>query len=181
MSSKCVDTILAIKVPEWIFKEIDKRRRGFLWAGEETTSGRGGPAPQATQVLARVVTHRNPQMPLSLQPIEPAYVACRPLSLRLQLGYALCSQQRRTAHPHAEAALGASAATRSLHLPAAPPPASFACPPARHQPCRCRIAVGRRHPPGGGAMEEYNTGTYPVIRLPPPPPFSALIPAMPST
>lgn len=28
MSSKCVHTILAIKIPEWMFKEIDKRRRG---------------------------------------------------------------------------------------------------------------------------------------------------------
>lgn len=39
MSSKCVHTILAIKIPEWVFKEIDKRRRGFLWAGKETATG----------------------------------------------------------------------------------------------------------------------------------------------
>jgi hypothetical protein len=27
-----------IKIPDWVFQEVDKRRRGFLWAGKEKAS-----------------------------------------------------------------------------------------------------------------------------------------------
>lgn len=39
MSAKCTHTIISLKVPDWVFKEIDKYRRGFLWAGKERALG----------------------------------------------------------------------------------------------------------------------------------------------
>ncbi|CAL5070105.1 unnamed protein product [Urochloa decumbens] len=39
MSAKCIHTIISLKVPDWVFQEIDKRRRGFLWAGKEKAHG----------------------------------------------------------------------------------------------------------------------------------------------
>ncbi|CAO2188085.1 unnamed protein product [Urochloa humidicola] len=39
MSAKCVHTIISLKIPDWVFREIDKRRRGFLWAGKEKALG----------------------------------------------------------------------------------------------------------------------------------------------
>jgi hypothetical protein len=39
MSTKCTHTMIALKLPDWVFKEIDKRRRGFLWAGKERATG----------------------------------------------------------------------------------------------------------------------------------------------
>lgn len=38
MSAKCIHFMISIKVPDWVFKEIDKRRRGFLWADKERAS-----------------------------------------------------------------------------------------------------------------------------------------------
>lgn len=35
MSSICVHTLISLKIPDWVFKEIDKRRRGFLWEGKQ--------------------------------------------------------------------------------------------------------------------------------------------------
>ncbi|PVH61987.1 hypothetical protein PAHAL_3G172600 [Panicum hallii] len=39
MSAACVHTLISLKVPDWVFQEIDKRRRGFLWAGKEKATG----------------------------------------------------------------------------------------------------------------------------------------------
>ncbi|CAL4990597.1 unnamed protein product [Urochloa decumbens] len=39
MSSKCIHTIISLKVSDWVFQEIDKRRRGFLWAGKDKANG----------------------------------------------------------------------------------------------------------------------------------------------
>lgn len=39
MSAACVHTLISLKVPDWVVQEIDKRRRGFLWAGKEKATG----------------------------------------------------------------------------------------------------------------------------------------------
>lgn len=39
MSAKPVHLMISLKVPDWVFQEMDKRRRAFLWAGKETASG----------------------------------------------------------------------------------------------------------------------------------------------
>ncbi|CAN6312358.1 unnamed protein product [Urochloa humidicola] len=39
MSAKCVHTIISLKVPDWVFQEIDKRQCGFLWAGKDKAHG----------------------------------------------------------------------------------------------------------------------------------------------
>ncbi|KAG2653053.1 hypothetical protein PVAP13_1NG423319 [Panicum virgatum] len=39
MTAACVHTLISLKVPDWVFQEIDKRRRGFLWAGKEKANG----------------------------------------------------------------------------------------------------------------------------------------------
>ena len=39
MSAACVHTLISLKVPDWVFQEIDKRRRGFLWSGKEKANG----------------------------------------------------------------------------------------------------------------------------------------------
>jgi hypothetical protein len=38
MSAKCTHAMIALKIPDWV-KEIDKKRRGFLWAGKEKAVG----------------------------------------------------------------------------------------------------------------------------------------------
>lgn len=38
-SSICIHTIISLKIPDWVFQEIDKRRRGFLWAGRDRAHG----------------------------------------------------------------------------------------------------------------------------------------------
>lgn len=39
MTSICTHTLISLKVPDWVFQEIDKLRRGFRWAGKQTTTG----------------------------------------------------------------------------------------------------------------------------------------------
>jgi hypothetical protein len=39
LSAKCTHALILLKVPDWVFREIDKRRRGFLWAGKEKAHG----------------------------------------------------------------------------------------------------------------------------------------------
>lgn len=39
MSATCVHTMIALCIPDWVIQEIDKRRRGFLWAGKPRASG----------------------------------------------------------------------------------------------------------------------------------------------
>lgn len=39
MSSVCTHTLLALDVPDWVLREIDKSRKGFLWAGKNKTHG----------------------------------------------------------------------------------------------------------------------------------------------
>lgn len=38
MSATGVHLMISLKIPEWVFQEIDKRRRGFLWAGKPQAS-----------------------------------------------------------------------------------------------------------------------------------------------
>lgn len=39
MSSVPVHTLISLKMPDWVLKEIDKRRRGFLWTGKAKALG----------------------------------------------------------------------------------------------------------------------------------------------
>jgi len=39
MSAACVHTLISLKVPGWVFQEIDKRRRSFLWSGKKKANG----------------------------------------------------------------------------------------------------------------------------------------------
>lgn len=39
MSSICIYTLISLKIPDWVFQEIDKRRRGLLWTGKEKAHG----------------------------------------------------------------------------------------------------------------------------------------------
>nr|CAB3469344.1 unnamed protein product [Digitaria exilis] len=39
MTATCVHTIISLKVPDRVFQELDKRHRGFLWAGTDSTTG----------------------------------------------------------------------------------------------------------------------------------------------
>lgn len=39
MSATGIHTMIALKVPDWVIHEIDKRRRGFLWAGKSSATG----------------------------------------------------------------------------------------------------------------------------------------------
>lgn len=39
MSAICVHSFISLKVPDWVLHEIDKWRRGFLWAGRSKAHG----------------------------------------------------------------------------------------------------------------------------------------------
>lgn len=39
MSSICTQSLISLKVPDWILQEIDKRRQGFLWVGKAKAQG----------------------------------------------------------------------------------------------------------------------------------------------
>lgn len=39
VSSICTHTLISLKIPDWVIKEIDKRRKGFLWEGKMQAKG----------------------------------------------------------------------------------------------------------------------------------------------
>ena len=39
MTAKSIHSLISLKLPTWVITEIDKRRRGFLWAGKEKANG----------------------------------------------------------------------------------------------------------------------------------------------
>ncbi|XP_072150088.1 uncharacterized protein [Setaria viridis] len=39
LSSICTHTLISLKIPDWVLKEIDKRRKGFLWEGKLQAKG----------------------------------------------------------------------------------------------------------------------------------------------
>jgi hypothetical protein len=40
ISATPIQQMLALNLPKWFFKAVDKRRRGFLWKGQEQAKGR---------------------------------------------------------------------------------------------------------------------------------------------
>ncbi|KAF8731380.1 hypothetical protein HU200_016438 [Digitaria exilis] len=55
MSATNVHVLISLKIPDWVFKEMDKRRRGFLWAGKEMANG--GQCQVAWPVVCRPIEY----------------------------------------------------------------------------------------------------------------------------
>lgn len=53
LSSIPIYSMLSLDLPKWVLKAIDKRRRGFLWKGQNNANG--GSCPFAWEAVARPI------------------------------------------------------------------------------------------------------------------------------